>query len=193
MPFSRSQESVTRPKRSQTNSPFRRSILENEADDSSAAEDANSKHNTLVNQTGIDYGQVELSIQYVDAKLVVKVIGAVNLINTDKDSLSDAYARLILLPDRKKKSKRKTKIVKDSLEPKWDERFEFEMELSEACTKTIDLVVKNDRPLFSRETTFMGQCLVSLDMIESIQLGHTGWYKLMPKNFYEGQVKKLTE
>ena len=121
------------------------------------------------------------------------MIGAANLINTDKDSLSDAYARLILLPDRKKKSKRKTRIVKDSLEPKWDERFEFEMELSEACAKTIDLVVKNDRPLFSRETTFMGQCLVSLDMIESIQLGHTGSYKLMPKNFYEEQVKKLTE
>ncbi len=185
-------------RRSQTNSPMRRNLLENEvADDSSAAEDldeaskaARSKHSTI-QKDDIEYGQVQLMIQYAEPKLIVKVISAKNLINTDRDSLSDPYARIILIPDRKKKTKYKTKIIKDSLEPKWDEQFEFEMSLADARTKFLDLVIKNYHSLFSRETSFMGQCLVAISSIENIELGHTDWYKLQHIKVHENQIKKI--
>lgn len=142
-----------------------------------------------------DYGQILVSIHYDSprAKLVVKVVQASKLINTDKDSLSDPYARLILLPDRKKKSKRKTKIIKDTLAPQWDEAFEFDMSLADAKLRSIDLVVKNDKSLFSREKTFMGKCLIQLDQIENLEIGATEWYKLEEESIFEALIKKLNE
>lgn len=127
-------------------------------------------------------------------KLVLKINQARGLINTDKDnSLSDPYVRVLLLPDRKKRTKRKTKVVKDSVTPQWDESFEFDLSLVEAKTKTIDVVVKNDKPLFSREKTFMGQCLISLESLGNIENGLTEWYKLQDQSIFEGLVKKLQE
>lgn len=179
--------------------PLRRSILEaNEADDSSAAEDIDERHKAEKTSTlkrEQDYGEVQLSVNYdtTKNKLVVKVNQARGLINTDKDSVSDPYVRFLMLPDRKKRSKRKTRVIKDSLSPQWDEVFEFDILLAEAKTKTIDLVVKNDKSLFSRERTFMGQCLIPLDLIPSIEDGQTDWFKLQDQSIFEAQIKKLIE
>ena len=215
-------EKLARGKKKTCDSPFRRSILEsNEADDSSAAEDNDDHRNTASggatasaaaerpgspSATGTeataatagaekDYGQILVSIQYdtVRSKLLVKIVQASKLINTDKDSLSDPYARVILLPDRKKRSKRKTKVIKDSLTPQWDEQFEYDLSLADAKTKTIDLAVKNDKSLFSREKTFMGKCLIQLDSIDSLELGSAEWYKLQEESAFEALMKKINE
>jgi hypothetical protein len=188
-------------------SPLRRSILEtNEADDSSAAEDVDerrgapgtpAKHSSPLAATikRDNYGEVQLTISYDTSrnKLCVKVNQARDLINTDKDSLSDPYARVILLPDRKKRTKRKTRVVKDSLTPVWDEQFEFDVSMSEARTKTIDLVVKNDKSLFSREKTFMGECLISLEALFDMEIAHTEWYKLQDHSVLDSLIKKIQE
>lgn len=124
----------------------------------------------------------------------MRVIQAHGLINTDKDSLSDAYARIILMPDKKKRTKRKTRIIKDSLHPVWDETFEYDVaSLAEARTKTLDLVVKNDKSLFSREKTFMGECLISLEAMFDLELGNVDWYKLQDQSLFESVLKKLQD
>lgn len=181
-----------------SDSPIRRSILEaNEADDSSAAEDHDDKHKhkhrSSLTPKREHYGDVQVSVQYDTSrnKLVVKVNQARDLINTDKDSLSDPYARIVLLPDHKKRTKRKTKIVKNSLAPQWDETFEFDLFQNEAKTKTIDLLVKNDKSLFSREKTFMGECLIPLDSIADLENGSTEWYKLHDSSVFETIIKKI--
>ena len=76
------------------------------------------------------------------SKLIVRVIQANGLINTDKDSLSDAYTRIILLPDKKKKTKRKTKVIKDSLQPVWDETFEFDVVLEKRDRVVVEAKVE---------------------------------------------------
>lgn len=127
-------------------------------------------------------------------KLVVRVIQASGLINTDKDSLSDPYARLILMPDKKKKTKRKTRVIKDSLQPMWDETFEFDVpSLADARTKILDVVVKNEKSLFSREKTFMGECLISLEGMFDLELGNVGWYKLQDQSVFESVIKKIQD
>lgn len=143
----------------------------------------------------VDYGQILVSIHYdtVRSKLVVKIVQASKLINTDKDSLSDPYARIILVPDRKKRTKRKTKIIKDTLTPQWDESFEYDVSLADAKAKTIDLVVKNDKSLFSREKTFMGKCLIPLDAIDNLEIGCAEWYKLQDESAFESVLKKLND
>lgn len=181
-----------------TDSPIRRSILEtNEADDSSAAEDieerSRAKKSSVPKRE--EYGQIQLTISYdtTKNKLLVKVNQANGLINTDKDSQSDPYARVLILPDRKKRTKRKTKIIKDNLAPVWDEQFDYDIPLADAKTKTIDLMVKNDKSLFSREKVFMGQCLIPLESIANIENGHTDWYKLQDQSVFEPLIKKLNE
>ena len=223
LPMSRSHddsiEKLARGKKKACESPFRRSILEsNEADDSSAAEDNDERAASAAAAAAAsnadrpgspnpgadgapapssekDYGQVLVSVQYdsVRSKLLVKIVEAIKLINTDKDSLSDPYARVILLPDRKKRTKRKTKIIKDTLTPQWEEQFEYDLPLAEAKTKTIDLVVKNDKSLFSREKTFMGKCLIPLEAIDSLELGSAEWYKLQEESAFDASIKKINE
>lgn len=171
---------------------MRRTILETEAaDDSSAAEDTDDK----TSKKYIDFGSIQLAIQYTDSKLLIKVIGANNLINTDhggSNDKSDAYVQLMLIPDKKKRSKRKTKVIKNSLDPKWDEQFEMsDFTLDELKEKFLEVVVKNDHFIISREKTFMGKCLIPLDSISADET--TNWYKLHCKHFYEEQIKKGSE
>lgn len=107
--------------------------------------------------------------------------------------MSDPYARIILLPDKKKRTKRKTKVIKDSLSPVWDEPFEYDGTLAEARSKTIDIVVKNEKSLFSREKTFMGECMIPLETMFDLEFGSVDWYKLHDASVYESMVKKMQE
>lgn len=124
----------------------------------------------------------------------MRIIQAHGLINTDKDSLSDPYARVVLLPDKKKKTKRKTRVLKDTLAPVWEETFEYDVaSFTEARSKTLDIVVKNDKSLFSREKTFMGECLISLEAMFDLEFGNVDWYKLQDHAVFESLIKKIQE
>jgi hypothetical protein len=185
----------------QYESPIRKSILEaNEtADDSSAAEDFEDKikakraGGTLPKRE--NYGEIQLDFIYdlAEKKLKVKVNQARELVTSDNNAIPDPYVRLMLLPDKKKRTKRKTKVIKDSITPQWDESYDFCFGLEECKTKTIDVLVRNSRSLFSRERTFMGQCLIDLSEIENLEIAQSDWYQLKDRSFFEAKLKKLQE
>lgn len=124
------------------------------------------------------FGQVQLTIRYSSQRgqLVVVVHHCRNLIPCDKDNLADPYIRIYLLPDRS--NKKKTKMVKNSLNPVFDETFEWPMAQMEAPFRTLDIAVKNDVGLFSKSRTDMGRLMLELAQLGDLTKATTEWYNL---------------
>uniref|UniRef100_A0A4W5MM46 Extended synaptotagmin-like protein 1b n=1 Tax=Hucho hucho TaxID=62062 RepID=A0A4W5MM46_9TELE len=108
-------------------------------------------------------GQVKLSLSYASKKkkLTITVHACRDLESSSKDSL-DTYVSLMLLPDKSKATKRKTRIKKRDLNPEYNERFEFELSVEEARRRHLSVSVKNSKASF-RSSDLIGQVSLDLD------------------------------
>lgn len=73
--------------------------------------------------------------------------------------MSDPYARIYLLPDKKQETKKKTEVIKDNLNPQWNKTFDYNgMTYTEAKSKTLYVNLKDEKGIFqSQETQFLGE------------------------------------
>ena len=73
-------------------------------------------------------GRIKMRLDYNQDREVLKVFvnRAVGLPGAHLEDPPDPYAKLYLLPEKSKKSKRKTDVVKDTTEPVYDEEFEYD-------------------------------------------------------------------
>lgn len=65
-------------------------------------------------------GEIMLGVVYEDGTLAVHVCRAQDLTSTNKKGYPNPYVKTYLLPDRSKKSKRKTKVRKKTIDPVYD-------------------------------------------------------------------------
>ncbi|KAL2302145.1 hypothetical protein Nmel_009562 [Mimus melanotis] len=110
------------------------------------------------NGTEMPLGEIQLTVRYASIRqsLVVLVNGCRNLVPSSNRGV-DPYVRIYLLPDRRWTSRKKTSVKKKTLNPQYDEKFEFFESLENVKKRTLDIAVKNSRPFISQERKELGK------------------------------------
>ncbi|KJH49604.1 C2 domain protein [Dictyocaulus viviparus] len=98
--------------------------------------------------------------------LLVTILDAHDLPAMDRNGMSDPYVKLSILPERKQKYE--TKIIRNTLNPIYNETFLFSLPFNELQSKTLSLTVY-DYDRLSKDDK-MGQLSIPL---ESIDFGTT--------------------
>uniref|UniRef100_A0A8C6LRY2 Extended synaptotagmin 2 n=1 Tax=Nothobranchius furzeri TaxID=105023 RepID=A0A8C6LRY2_NOTFU len=161
-----------------------------------AAQELQQRLQQLQNGSGPSHfplGEIQLTLRHSSQrnKLIVVVHSCRNLI-AFTDHGSDPYVRLYLLPDKRRSGRRKTSTVKKTLNPVYDQTFEFNVSVMELQRRTLDVAVKNGGSLLSKNRGLLGKVLVDLTH-DDITKGWTSWsgffllktsdYVKIPQNF----------
>ncbi|NXS75958.1 ESYT3 protein, partial [Pandion haliaetus] len=129
----------------------------------------------LHNGTEMPLGEIQLTVRYASIRqsLVVLVNGCRNLVPSSNRGV-DPYVRIYLLPDRRWASRKKTSVKKKTLNPQYDEKFEFFESLEDVKKRTLDIAVKNSRPFISQERKELGKVRIDLSQEDLIK-GFAQW------------------
>uniref|UniRef100_A0A8B9N095 C2 domain-containing protein n=1 Tax=Accipiter nisus TaxID=211598 RepID=A0A8B9N095_9AVES len=103
-------------------------------------------------------GQIQLTIRHSSQrnKLIVVVHSCRNLIAFSEEG-SDPYVRMYLLPDKRRSGRRKTHVSKKTLNPVFDQIFDFSVSLPEVQRRTLDVAVKNSGGFLSKDKGLLGK------------------------------------
>jgi phosphatidylinositol-4-phosphate 3-kinase len=119
------------------------------------------------------FGMVKLSIQHRKDVLHIMIMHAKDLpVITE---LPSPYVKTYLLPDPEKQSKRKTKIIKHSTHPTYNEVIEYRMSLDELRQKTLQVSVWDHDVL--KENNLLGAVYIKLNGMD-ISKEVPKWYNL---------------
>ncbi|KAI8497282.1 Extended synaptotagmin-3 [Branchiostoma belcheri] len=129
--------------------------------------------------------QIQLSLHHsTDTdKLLVTVHKATNLMPLANQKMCDPYVRIYLQPDKNRSGRKKTSVVKDNVNPAWDETLEFPVTLAEAKQRSLDIVIKNKRSLFEtirgNSTGTLGRVEVDLSKVDNLATQNNPiWFEL---------------
>nr|XP_058921150.1 extended synaptotagmin-3 isoform X4 [Kogia breviceps] len=101
---------------------------------------------------------------------------------------ADPYVRVYLLPERRWASRKKTSVKRNTLDPLFDETFEFFVPLDEVKKRSLDIAVKNSRPLGSHRRKELGKVLIDLSK-EDLNKGFSQW----PMKQQESSMQHVTD
>ncbi|XP_068603610.1 regulating synaptic membrane exocytosis protein 2 [Brachionichthys hirsutus] len=123
--------------------------------------------------------RVQLKLWYdkVGHQLIVAVLGAKELPVRDDGRPRNPFIKIYFLPDRSDKSKRRTKTVKKSVEPRWNQTFMYSpVHRRDFGERVLELTVWDQARVREEESQFLGEVLIELDSALLDDQPH--WYKL---------------
>ncbi|KAM9737355.1 regulating synaptic membrane exocytosis protein 2 isoform 17-T17 [Menidia menidia] len=121
--------------------------------------------------------QIKLWYDKVGHQVIVTVLGAKELPVRDDGRPRNPYVKIYFLPDRSDKSKRRTKTVKKSLEPRWNQTFMYSpVHRREFRERMLELTVWDQARVREEESQFLGEVLIELESALLDDQPH--WYKL---------------
>ncbi|XP_071275757.1 LOW QUALITY PROTEIN: extended synaptotagmin-1 [Agelaius tricolor] len=119
---------------------------------------------------------LSLRFQREQRRLVAIVHSCRDLRAASKD-LPDPYVSLALLPERSRATKRKTGVQKRTLNPEFNERFEWELPPEEAPRRRLEATVKSSVNFVTREKETLGKLQLELAQVD-LSEGDPRWYEL---------------
>ncbi|XP_041662415.1 extended synaptotagmin-3 isoform X2 [Cheilinus undulatus] len=124
------------------------------------------------------FGEINLTVRYATLrnKLIVLVNSCRNLFPCSENG-TDSYVRLYLLPDQTWRHRKKTHVKKRTVNPVFNDKFEFDVSLDEAKRRKLDVSVKNNKMFYTRERKDIGMVLLELSQTDLVK-GVTQWYEL---------------
>uniref|UniRef100_A0A672Q742 Regulating synaptic membrane exocytosis 2b n=1 Tax=Sinocyclocheilus grahami TaxID=75366 RepID=A0A672Q742_SINGR len=121
--------------------------------------------------------QVKLWYDKVGHQLIVTILGAKDLPSREDGRPRNPYVKIYFLPDRSDKSKRRTKTVKKSLEPKWNQTFMYSpVHRREFRERMLEITLWDQARVREEESEFLGEILIELETALVDDQPH--WYKL---------------
>ncbi|KAF7247058.1 Regulating synaptic membrane exocytosis protein 1 [Varanus komodoensis] len=124
-------------------------------------------------------GQLSVKLWYdkVGHQLIVNVLQATGLPPRIDGRPRNPYVKMYFLPDRSDKSKRRTKTVKKSLEPKWNQTFLYShVHRRDFRERMLEITVWDQPRVQEEESDFLGEILIELETALLDDEPH--WYKL---------------
>ncbi|XP_019952083.2 regulating synaptic membrane exocytosis protein 1 isoform X27 [Paralichthys olivaceus] len=124
-------------------------------------------------------GQLSVKLWYdkVGHQLIVNVLQAVELPLRPDGRPRSPYIKMYFLPDRSDKSKRRTKAVKRTCEPKWNQTFVYtHVHRRDFRNHMLELTVWDQPRSPEEDSTFMGEILIELETALLDDKPH--WYPL---------------
>ncbi|XP_056094759.1 regulating synaptic membrane exocytosis protein 2 isoform X28 [Rhinichthys klamathensis goyatoka] len=124
-------------------------------------------------------GQLTVKLWYdkVGHQLIVTILGAKDLPSREDGRPLNPYVKIYFLPDRSDKSKRRTKTVKKSLEPKWNQTFMYSpVHRREFRERMLEITLWDQARVREEESEFLGEILIELETALLDDEPH--WYKL---------------
>uniref|UniRef100_A0A8V5GSF3 Uncharacterized protein n=1 Tax=Melopsittacus undulatus TaxID=13146 RepID=A0A8V5GSF3_MELUD len=104
-------------------------------------------------------GQVQLSLWYHrDGHKLVAIVHGCRSLRPQGKELPDPYVSLLLLPERGR-SKRKTGTQRRTLDPDFNERFEWDLSLEEASQRRLEARVKSCPSFMARDKEVLGKVM----------------------------------
>ncbi|XP_037389906.1 regulating synaptic membrane exocytosis protein 2 isoform X28 [Pygocentrus nattereri] len=121
--------------------------------------------------------QVKLWYDKVGHQLIVTILTAKDLPSREDGRPRNPYVKIYFLPDRSDKSKRRTKTVKKSLEPKWNQTFMYSpVHRREFRERMLEITLWDQARVREEESEFLGEILIELETALMDDEPH--WYKL---------------
>ncbi|XP_073535827.1 regulating synaptic membrane exocytosis protein 2 isoform X22 [Phyllobates terribilis] len=121
--------------------------------------------------------QIKLWYDKVGHQLIVTILGAKDLPSREDGRPRNPYVKIYFLPDRSDKNKRRTKTVKKTIEPKWNQTFIYSpVPRREFRERMLEITLWDQARVREEESEFLGEILIELETALLDDEPH--WYKL---------------